>query len=396
MFENLPLLPKDPILGLLDQFRADEKPSKIDLGVGVYQNEKGHTPIMEAIKRAEAMYHREEETKSYIGPAGDAEYSRRINELIYGELLNARLIDRQRTVQTPGGCGALRLAGDLLKKSNPDTVIWVSDPTWANHIPLFGHAGLEIKQYPYYDPDTKGVRFDAMMECLQNVGKGDVVLLHACCHNPTGADLNDEQWRAVAELAQKNGFLPLVDIAYQGFGAGLEEDAYGIRLLAESVPELIVASSCSKNFGLYRERVGALSILSHAAEQADATLSQALALSRGNYSMPPSHGAALVTTVLASPELDKLWRMELNQMRERMLELRALLVTQLAEKGVTEGFEHINTQRGMFSYLGLPIDKIKQLREEYGVYMTDNSRINVAGISHRNIDYLSSAIAAVL
>lgn len=396
MFEHLSLLQKDPILGLLDQFRADENPNKIDLGVGVYQNEKGHTPIMEAIKRAEVLYHRAEETKSYIGPAGDADYSRRINELVYGEMLNARLIDRLRTVQTPGGCGALRLAGDLLKKSNPDTVLWVSDPTWANHIPLFGHAGLSIKQYPYYDADTKGVRFDAMMTCLQQLGKGDVVLLHACCHNPTGADLEESQWQALAALAQKNGFMPLVDIAYQGFGSSLDDDAYGIRLLAESVPELIVASSCSKNFGLYRERVGALSILSQSSAQADAAVSQALALSRGNYSMPPSHGAALVSTVLASPELDKLWRVELNQMRERMLELRALLVSQLADKGVSEGFEHINTQRGMFSYLGLELDKITRLREEYGVYMTDNSRINVAGISHRNIDYLSSAIVSVL
>ena len=299
MFEKISAAAADPILGLNDEFNADTRTNKIKLGVGVYKNEMGQTPIMASVKRAEALYIATEDSKAYVGPAGDPNFNHGMEQLLFGAGHKALLENRVRTVQTPGGCGALRLAGELINRCDAEAILWVSDPTWANHIPLFGNAGLTIKTYPYYDAETKGVRFDAMMECLQQVGPKDVVLLHGCCHNPTGADLSKEQWLAIADLAESNGFLPLVDIAYQGFGSGLDEDAYGLRLLAERLPELIVAASCSKNFGVYRERVGALSLVSSSATQADTSLSQALNLSRGNYSMPPNHGAAVVGSMHA-------------------------------------------------------------------------------------------------
>ncbi|WP_019529429.1 aromatic amino acid transaminase [Dasania marina] len=396
MFDSLSPLPQDPILGLLAAFREDTNPSKVDLGVGVYKNEAGQTPIMASVKRAEALYIAQEDSKAYVGPAGDPAFNQGMEQLLYGAGHKALLENRVRTVQTPGGCGALRLAGEFIHRCNDAATLWVSDPTWANHIPLFSNAGLTIKTYPYYDAETKGIRFDAMMACLQKLGPNDVVLLHGCCHNPTGADLNNEQWLAIADLAEAKGFLPLVDIAYQGFGSGLDDDAFGVRLLADRLPELIVAASCSKNFGVYRERVGALSLVSSTPTQADTSLSQVLNLSRGNYSMPPSHGAAVVGTIFQNEALTAEWKSELTAMRERMNSLRVLLVDQLTAKGAGSRFDHIAAQNGMFSFLGLSVEQVQRLGKEYSVYLVNSSRINVAGISEANIAYLSNSIVSVL
>jgi len=396
MFESLNQLPADPILGLLSAFREDSHPQKVDLGVGVYKDEVGHTAIMAAVKKAEAIRLEKEDSKTYIGPAGAPGFNTAIQQLMMGEGHPVLIENRMRTSATPGGCGALRVAAELIKKVNPDANIWVSNPTWANHIPLLGSAGLGIKEYPYFNPETNTVDFDAMMSTLQGVGKGDVVLLHGCCHNPCGADLSQEQWQAVAELAAKNGFLPFIDIAYQGFGNGLEDDAYGLRLLARSVPEMIVAQSCSKNFGLYRERAGSVSVIAATAQQADASFSHALSIIRGIYSMPPAHGSAIVEIILNDEQLNNEWQTELEAMCARMNQLRELLVDKLAEYGAVSGFEHIKNQKGMFSFLGISKEQVQKLIKEHSVYMVDSSRINVAGISQANVDYLAQSICKVL
>ncbi|TAL06341.1 MAG: aspartate/tyrosine/aromatic aminotransferase, partial [Porticoccaceae bacterium] len=303
---------------------------------------------------------------------------------------------RVATVLTPGGCGALRVGAELLKRAAPETTIWVSDPTWANHIPLLGNAGLRIREYPYYDRERSALRFDAMLAALAESGSGDVVLLHGCCHNPCGADLNLEQWRAVAELAEKRGFLPFVDLAYQGLGDGLDVDAQGLRMLAERLPEMLVASSCSKNFGLYRERVGSLSVMGQSAQRAEITVSHVNNIVRGIYSMPPSHGGAIVAEILNDPELDRQWRDELDVMRDRINGLRKLLNNKLRARGVDRDFSFVERERGMFSFLGLSAAQVTRLIDEYSIYMVNSSRINVAGICQANVDYVVEALAKVM
>ncbi|AFV00571.1 aromatic amino acid transaminase [Simiduia agarivorans] len=396
MFEILKALPADPILGLSAAFKADTNAKKIDLGVGVYKDEQGNTPVLKAVKQAELAYFNSESSKVYIGPPGAAGANTLLQNLIFGASHPAVTSTRVRTIQTPGGCGSLRVAAEFIKKANPPATIWVSDPTWANHIPLLGNAGLTIKTYPYYDATTRAVNFNAMMETLGTVGKGDLVLLHGCCHNPCGADLNREQWQAITELALKNGFTPFIDMAYQGFGEGLDEDAYGVRLMAEKVPELIVSSSCSKNFGLYRERAGGLSIVYQSAADADKGQSNLLSVVRGIYSMPPNHGSAIVETILASTELTNMWHDELAEMRNRIKALRALLNQKLIEKGAQQDFGFIEHQSGMFSFLGINKDQVQQLVQNYSIYLVDSSRINIAGISQANVDYLAESIVAVL
>ncbi len=396
MFDSLEQLPADPILGLLALYQADSNPNKVDLGVGVYKNEAGDTPILASVKLSEARRLENEESKAYIGPAGEPEFNASIERLLYGKGHKVLSEGRLSTVQTPGGCGALRVGAELVMRANPDAVIWVSDPTWANHIPLMGEAGLTIKKYPYYNRAERVLVFDAMMSTLEGVGTGELVLLHGCCHNPCGADLSEEQWRAVTALARRNGFVPFIDIAYQGFGRGIEEDAYGVRYMAEHLPELIVTSSCSKNFGLYRDRAGALSVLSGDKTQADATRSQIFNVTRGIYSMPPAHGPAIVRGILTDVELRLRWEAELADMRDRMRELRHLLVDKLTKKSGSNEFGHIREQFGMFSFLGISKEQVQRLRDEYSVYMVDSSRINVAGISQANIEYLTDAIVAVL
>lgn len=396
MFSSLNALAPDPILGLIALANKDHNANKIDLGVGVYKNESGATPIMAAVKTAEHNCAEKELTKAYIGPAGPAEFNSGIRDLIFGAQHSALQAERVRTVLTPGGCGALRVGAEFLKRCSENATVWVSDPTWANHLPLLGNAGLKLAEYPYYEAGSAGIKFDEMMSALANVGRGDIVLLHGCCHNPCGADLSEEQWRELTALAAKNGFLPFIDLAYQGFGRGLDEDAYGIRYMAERLPELLVASSCSKNFGLYRERVGSLSVLSDNPAQADAALTHVNNVVRGNYSMPPSHGGAIVGEILADSALRQNWETELAGMRDRINQLRVLLVDKLSAQNVDRDFSFIAKQHGMFSFLGLSVAQVDQLREQFSIYMVGSSRVNIAGISQSNIDYLAQSIAAVL
>ncbi len=396
MFETLEAQAADAILGLSIAYRADPNPAKVDLGVGVYKTESGATPVMRAVKAAEKIRLNNESSKSYIGPAGSPAANMALQQLLFGADHPALQANRVRSVQTPGGCGALRVAAELIARANPDATIWVSNPTWVNHIPLLNSAGLHIAEYPYYDYDSHSLQFDAMLATLEQVKAGDLVLLHGCCHNPCGADLSRQQWQTIAALAKKNGFTPFIDMAYQGFGEGLDADAFGLRLLATELPEVIVASSCSKNFGLYRERAGMLAIVGANTEQADATLSNIANVVRGNYSMPPAHGSAIVETILADKTLSDDWQDELSEMRERIQSLRHLLVAKLIEKDCQQDFSFIARECGMFSFLGLSKAQVHQLITDYSIYMVDSSRINVAGLSHNNIDYVAAAIVAVL
>ena len=396
MFENLPLLPPDPILGLMVAYREDPNPNKIDLGVGVYKTERGDTPVLESVKQAERELLELEQTKLYIGPAGAPEFTSAMQALLLGSNHTALKEHRVASIQTPGGCGALRVAAELVKKSNPEATIWVSNPTWGNHVLLLGDTGLQIKSYPYYDAQSHGVCFDAMMTTLQQVAPGDLVLLHGCCHNPSGADLSKEQWQTLTQLASEKGFTPFIDIAYQGFGAGIDEDAYGVRLMAAQLPELLIASSCSKNFGIYRERVGTVLVVSQNTSQAQACVTQLARIVRGIYSMPPSHGAAVVAHILGNEELYRNWLNELDSMRDRIFQLRCQLFEKLKARGLGNNFAFITRQSGMFSFLDISPKQVQRLREEFSIYMTDDSRINVAGINNSNLDYLSDAIASVL
>ncbi|WP_308367083.1 MULTISPECIES: amino acid aminotransferase [unclassified Microbulbifer] len=396
MFEHMSSLPPDPILGLLASYRADDNPDKIDLGVGVYKDESGHTPVLQAVKEAETRLLQSEETKAYIGPAGTPGFNSAMQELVLGAEHPALLANRVRSAQTPGGCGALRVLAEFTNRAKPGATIWVSDPTWANHVPLLGNAGLKIESYPYYDRATSSLRFDAMVETLKNVGEGDLVLFHACCHNPCGADLNREQWQLLAEMAQKQGFTPFVDMAYQGFGESLGDDAWGLRLMAESVPEMLVAASCSKNFGLYRERVGLAMVIYNDTAAADKGQSQMLNVVRGNYSMPPSHGAAIVESILTDAGLRANWEAELEEMRERINGLRAGLVENLEAAGAAGDFSFIQRQNGMFSFLGITPEQVQRLQREYSIYMVDSSRISIAGLSQSNMEYFCRAVASIL
>ncbi|BDF94912.1 MULTISPECIES: amino acid aminotransferase [Pseudoalteromonas] len=394
MFSVLKPLPTDPILGLMAAYKQDTNPNKIDLGVGVYKDEFGNTPVLSAVKKAEAFRLENETSKSYIGLAGNLDFCQKMENLLLGEH-QALLANRVRTAQAPGGTGALRVAAEFIARCNPNATIWVTNPTWANHISLFEAAGLTVKEYPYYDYENKDLLFDEMIATLKQVPKGDVVLVHACCHNPSGMDLNETQWNTVAELAKEVGFTPLVDIAYQGFGSSLEEDANGLRILANAVEELIICSSCSKNFGLYRERVGACSIIAKDSATADISNSVMLSVVRSIYSMPPAHGADIVNTILSSTELTQQWHSELDEMRNRINGLRTLIKDSLAAKGIAQDFSFIDRQNGMFSFLGINKEQITRLQKEYGIYIVGSSRVNVAGISQANIDYFANAVADV-
>jgi len=396
MFESIQSLPADPILGLMTAYRADSNPGKIDLGVGVYKDEQGNTPVMRAVKLAETRLLKEQQSKTYISPAGQESFNHLVAGLIFGSALRQQLDGRRVTFQTPGGCGGLRLAAEFINKTRPGAKILVSDPTWANHIPLLGEAGLQIEKYPYYDYQKHAIRFDAMMDHLSRAGQGDLVLLHGCCHNPCGADLSQEQWQDVADLAHKNGFTPFIDLAYQGLGDGIEEDCYGTRLLAEQLPELIVVSSCSKNFGLYRERTGALSVITANTQSTQASASQIAATARGIYSMPPDHGAAVVAEILGDATLEAEWIAELDEVRLRINGLRTELVAALQQQGIDQDFSFIVREKGMFSFLGLSVDQVHTLIRDYSIYLVDSSRINIAGINKSNIDYLASAVRKVL
>ena len=397
MFESLRAVPADPILNLSILYRQDTNPNKVDLGVGVYKDEAGHTAIMEAVSQAQELILVEEDTKAYVGMAGSKRYCDLLAQTTLGAYHTVLTNNRFAVAQTPGGSGALRVLAEFINVAKPGATVWAGNPTWANHSPIMQSAGLEIKQYPYYDKDTKAVDFDGMLDTLKAETKaGDVVLLHACCHNPSGADLSLEQWQATADLIKVKGLLPYVDIAYQGLGEGMDEDAAGLRLMANTLPEMVIASSCSKNFGLYRERTGTAIIISATEAQAHITQSQMNGLIRANYSMPPSHGALVVETILADPKLKQMWRDELKTMRKRIKHLRGQLVDAIKAEGVEQDFSFIERQHGMFSFLGINVAQVDQLVNEHSVYLVGSSRINLAGLNQRNIAYVAKAIAAVL
>ena len=396
MFGSLKAMPSDPILGLLTKYRNDNNPNKVDLGVGVYKNEAGHTAVLNCVKKAELHRNKTEDSKVYIGPTGSELFNVEMTKLIFGTEHKILRDNRSRTISTPGGTCALRVAAEFIKSCKSGATIWVSNPTWANHTGLFESAGLIVKTYPYYDYENNSLDFEGMLNTLKNVGSDDVVLLHACCHNPSGMDLNNEQWQQVADVAKVVGFTPLIDMAYQGFGTGLDEDAYGLRLMADTVKEMIVCSSCSKNFGLYRERIGACTIIGESSIAADIALSVVLHVVRVIYSMPPAHGAAIVETILSSDELRNEWYVELKEMRDRINGNRSIIVDKLIENGVTRDFSFIARQSGMFSFLGITPEQVQTLQDEYSIYMVDSSRMSIAGIATSNVDYLAKSIAKIL
>ncbi|MCU8071562.1 amino acid aminotransferase [Shewanella sp. SM32] len=396
MFNSLITMPADPILGLLTQYREDSHPQKVDLGVGVYKDPTGVTPILSCVKKAEKFRLDTETTKVYIGPTGSPQFNTLMTELAFGAGHSAIIANRIRTVSTPGGTGALRVAGDFIKRCNPNAVLWVSDPTWANHIGLFEAAGITVKTYPYYDYDSKSLKFDEMLAALSQVSPDDVVLFHACCHNPSGMDLTTAQWDKVIALTKEQGFTPLIDMAYQGFGDGVDIDAYGVRQMAAAVDNMILCSSCSKNFGLYRERIGSCSVIAKDANTANIAQSVLLYVVRCLYSMPPAHGAAIVETILGSKELTQEWLDELKVMRDRINGNRAILLDKLKANGVNRDFSFIARQKGMFSFLGVAPEQVARLQKEFSIYMVGSSRISIAGISEDNVDYLAQSIAKVL
>lgn len=394
MFESVARVPGDAILGLIQQFKNDPNPTKVDLGVGVYKDVEGNTPILRAVKAAEQQLVDGEQTKTYIGSHGDAHYGEHILRMVLGADSKVLAGDRATATQAPGGTGALRLAMDFVARQLGKS-LWLPEPTWPNHIALAKAAGLDIQRYPYVDADNR-LDFDAMLAKLKTIPAGDVVLLHACCHNPTGFDPSRRQWRQILEVVKANGLLPLVDFAYQGFGDGLDDDAYSVRLLADNLDEMLVTQSCSKNFGLYRERTGCFIAIAKDAEAMTDVRSQLAVIARANYSNPPAHGAAVVTTILDSDELRGMWKEELGQMRDRINGVRRKFVDGLRPYGLGERFAFVAEQRGMFSYTGLNPAQVEQLRDRHSIYMVGSGRANVAGLSDGNIDYVCKAIAEVV
>lgn len=393
-FNHIQRVPGDPILGLIEAYAMDSNPNKFDLGVGVYKDAAGLTPVLRSVKLAEQRLIDHQTTKTYIGGHGQARFGALISELVLGN--DSPLLAQQRVAatQTPGGTGALRLCADFIADCLPGRGIWLSDPTWPIHESIFAAAGLKVSHYPYVGSDNR-LNVEAMLATLNNVPQGDVVLLHACCHNPTGFDLSHDDWRQVLKIVRQRNLLPLIDFAYQGFGDGLEQDAWSVRLFAEALPELLITSSCSKNFGLYRERTGALLVCADSAEKLLDVRSQLSATARNLWSNPPDHGAAIVAEILGDPELKSLWSEEVEEMRGRIAHLRAGLVEALTPLGLGERFAHIRVQRGMFSYTGLNDDQVARLRHEHSVYLVSAGRANIAGIDASRLDLLAKAIAAV-
>ena len=395
MLDKLERLPADTILGLAAACRADPNPAKVDLTVGIYMDEQGLCPVFDAVRRAQQALVSGETTKAYMPPAGDEAFNSGMQRLVLGEGSAALREGRVGSVQTPGGCGALRIGAEIIRAAAPDARVWVSDPTWPVHFPLLGSVGLKFETYRYYNPASHGVDFEGMVADLQQAVAGDVVLLHGCCHNPCGADLDLQQWSVIADMAQQQGFTPFVDLAYQGLGDSLDADAAGLRLLVERLPEVIIAASCSKNMGLYRERTGAVIFVCRDEHNAQALVSQALVAARRIYSMPPAHGAILAGKILADEHLRGLWQQELVAMCQRINGLRTGLRHKL-EAASGRDFGFIEREKGMFSFLGLSQQQALRLRQEHAVYMLDSSRINVAGVNAANIDYLAESVAKVL
>ena len=396
LFASIEMAPRDPILGITEAYNADKNPNKINLGVGVYYDDQGKVPLLDCVKKAEAMLAEKAAPRTYLPIEGLAAYDKAVQELVFGA--DSAVVKEKRaiTVQALGGTGALKLGADFLKRFAPDARVWISDPSWENHRALFESAGFEVNNYPYYDVATRGVNFTAMLATLKSLPAGSIVLLHACCHNPTGADLSDGQWAEVVQVVAQRGLIPFLDMAYQGFGDGIEADGKVVGMFAEAGGPLFVSNSFSKSFSLYGERVGALSIVASSTEEAARLLSQLKRVVRTNYSNPPIHGGQVVATALATPELRATWETELAGMRIRIREMRNALVQKLKEKAPAHNFDFVIAQRGMFSYSGLTKEQVTRLRDEYSIYAVDTGRICVAALNSRNIDYVADAIAKVL
>jgi len=393
LFESLQLLPPDAIIGLIAEYKNDPREPKVDLGIGVYRDAAGETPVLDVVKEAERRILESQASKTYIGSAGSAAFNEAMRDLTFADSVAG---DRVAMLQTPGGSGSLRVAAGVILRARKDATVWVSGPTWANHVPLLGGAGLELKTYAYYDDERKSLDLDAMLDALHDIPKGDVVLLHASCHNPTGIDPDEAQWREIADVIVERELLPFIDIAYQGFSSGLDSDVFIARELAGRVPEMIVCTSCSKNFGLYRDRVGALFIVTADSKTRDIAQSQANNLVRTMYSMPPDHGAAVVETILHDEKLRARWVEELGEMRERLHDMRQLLDDALRAEAPEHDFSHVVRARGMFCFLGISTEQVRRLKRDHAVYMVDSSRINIAGITARNVDHIARSVAAVL
>ena len=396
MWKDIEAAPADAILGLTEAFKKDTNPKKVNLGVGVYKDDDGATPILNCIKKAERLLVDQQSTKGYLPIPGDAEYGLGVQKLLFGEDNDVIQSKRASTIHSPGGTGGLRVGADLIKKFKSEAKIWVSTPTWANHKGIFTAAGFPIEDYPYYDQDTKNVDFEAMYEALKNVPSGDVVLLHVCCHNPTGVDLSSEQWDAVVDLASSCGWLPFLDFAYQGFGDSMESDRLPVEKFAKAGIDFLVASSFSKNFALYNERTGALTIVSPNAEESSIAMSHVKKIIRVNYSNPPAHGGLAARTVLTDNDLYKEWINEVAVMRDRIKDMRVAFVEGLKKRGVTQDFSYIVDQRGMFSFSGLNDDIVNWLQKDKSIYIVKGGRINVAGLTTNNINYVCDAIAEAL
>ncbi|WP_114764761.1 aromatic amino acid transaminase [Vibrio rhodolitus] len=392
MFSHLPEPKLDPILSLSVAYRNDPRAEKVDLGIGVYKSSTGETPIMQAIELAQQKVVATQKTKSYVGLAGCEEFNQSMVNLVLGD---SPVLDRVSAIQTPGASGALRMLGDLMKVAQPNTTVWLSNPSYVNHQPVMEAAGLKVKHYTYFCPVTKQVDKARMLEEISQAGKDDVVLLHGCCHNPTGADIDFDTWQQVTQLAQAKGFTPFVDLAYQGFGDGVEEDAAGLRYMAERVEEMMITTSCSKNFGLYRERTGAAIVLGKSAQDANNAKGKLLTLARSTYTMPPDHGAALVKTILQDGELSSIWRDELTSMQKRLVTLRNSLCAEFNRAHNTSEFDFIQSHKGMFTVLGFTQEQMAKLREEFGIYGVGDGRINIAGLTEKDIPYVADAILKV-
>jgi aromatic-amino-acid transaminase len=392
MLETLQLQPQDKILQLIQMCRDDPRADKIDLGVGVYKDPTGLTPVMRAVKAAERTLWETEVTKTYTGLAGEPDFHAAMAGLILGDTVPA---ERVAAVATPGGTGAIRQAMELVRLAAPGATVWLSDPTWPNHASIIGHVGLAVREYRYFDAETRGVDIDGMLANLSQVRPGDVVVLHGCCHNPTGANPTMTDWAAIAGLLAARGALPLIDLAYQGFGDGLEEDAAPTRLIAQSLPEVLIAASCSKNFGIYRERTGVLLAIGEAARRG-VVQGNLATLNRLNYSFPPDHGARLVSMILADPILRAEWKTELEEVRLNMLGLRQQLVTELRHRTRSDRWAFLGQHRGMFSRLGATPQEVERMRVERGIYMVGDSRLNIAGLNAATVPVLAQAIADIV
>lgn len=396
VFSAIEMAPRDPILGITESYNADKNPNKVNLGVGVYYDDAGKVPLLECVRKAEAQLMEKASPRTYLPIEGLASYDKTVQELVFGA--ESAVIQEKRaiTAQALGGTGALKLGADFLKRFAPGAQVWISDPSWENHRALFESAGFTVNSYPYYDAATRGVNFAGMAKALKEIAAGSIVVLHACCHNPTGADLTETQWSEIIQIVTERGLVPFLDMAYQGFGDGIEADGQVVRRFAEADGPLFVSNSFSKSFSLYGERVGALSIVASSADEAARVLSQLKRVIRTNYSNPPIHGGQVVASVLATPELRKLWEEELAGMRVRIREMRQAFVTKLKEKAPSHNFDFVVQQRGMFSYSGLTKAQVERLRTEYSIYAVDTGRICVAALNTRNIDNVIAAIVQVL